>query len=438
MPARIRRLFSGTGGDRALLDGARALGRLATWWLRSDAVQRINAYPGQESMLRTPSLQRGEFLALFETKETNGWIDVAFGIPLEWQRDSTPDPRLPPSLRIVAADAPLSLTINKEREQASGWQLHLGAGCPDLSDFTSRELSAESAGAIVHAALRCCLRGATPALDVTASAAIGRYRLDTVDGLEPKLEVAKRLHVTRLFVASTQANAAAPDVPVVRVRDSARSAQLEEIACALDAPPRDGSFEERRDWYNRMSGRGGVDRERFYAESLVHDLAERLRSTRQLPDLDTLVICAGRVVEPILLAAETMRAERVIILREDDGEHSATNRSTEYFGQLTRHPAFETLHIPRHSSEAALHELLRGALRVDERVGVDITPGPKDIAIYLERFCRAWTGSAACTCTYLTSHTENGRALYGVADRITVLHPGGQDARRAEQQTDES
>jgi hypothetical protein len=423
MARRIRRLFHGTGGDRALIDGARALGRLATWWLDDAAVQRVRGYPGQESLLQPPSLRRGEFLALFETKATGGWIDDAFGLPLEWRRETMPDPRLPASLREVAATAPRTLTSDKERTESDSWRLYLGEGCPDLSDFIPCELPAESAGAIVHAALRCCIRGAMPALDVTASAAIGPYGIDVVSGLDSKLNAARRLCVKRLFVAPAQEYTKVADVNVVPTKEVARSAQLDEIACALDAPPVDGSFEERRDWYNRTAGQGSPNRVSFYAEYLVRDLAALLRATSELPDLDTLVICAGRIVEPILLAAETMRAERVILLHTDDGEDSATNRSTAYLQQLSRSPRVETVHFPRHATESQLHALLHGALREDERVGVDITPGPKDIALYLERLCRNWKGLAPCTCTYMTSHTENGRALYGVSDRITVLYP---------------
>lgn len=423
MPNRIRRLFKGTGGDRALIDGARALGRLAAWWLHDDARQRVLGYPGQDSLLPTPSLQKGEFLALFETKETAGWIDISFGIPLKWRRGPVHDPRLPPSLRAVAETAPLTLNLDSERGEADSWKLHLGDGCPDLSGFDANELPAESAGAIVHAALRCCLRGAVPALDVTASATIGAYGLTSVSGLDSKLRAARRLRMSRLFAAPSQEFTAVPDIEVVRAKDVARSAQLDEIASALDAPPIDGSFEERRDWYNRMGGRASPERVRFYADHLVRDLAELLRLTSELPDLDTLVICAGRVVEPILLAAETMRAERVVLLHTDDGEASAAKQSTAYFRRLSRCPKVETLHIPRHASEPQLQALLHPMLRPEERVGVDVTPGPKDIAIYLERVCRNSNRSRPWICTYMTSHTENGRALYGVADRITVLYP---------------
>jgi hypothetical protein len=270
------------------------------------------------------------------------------------------------------------------------------------------------------------MHGVSPSIQSTASARLGTLGLEGVDGIEEKCIAAARVGITEVAVARTQETPRSPSNAAVKLRPlfgGSITEQLANLVAALDAPPYEGTFEQRRDWYNRMPPGGSEQHTRFYAGSLVKDLASRIRENSAPPDLDTLVLYAGRIVEPLLLAAETLRAERVILLHSDDGKDSAPERSQELFAQLSRSPSIERVRLNRDATQHDVSAQLLQVLRHYDRIGIDITPGPKDVAFYLERFARAWKGPHRCTCTYITSSTDNGRARYGVSDRLLILYP---------------
>jgi len=411
--------------DDDVLELHARLGRLSSWWLDEDCLSRIRTIEGAASC-PTPELLAGEFAVLLKGTISRAWLQPAFAVPMRWTSESDrDDPRLPTSFRQLAAQIRRIAADSMKSRTASALQvdrffLVLGEGCPDLS---AQKIPAESAGAAMYAALHCAVHAVQPDRTKTASATLTLFGLEPVDGIDEKARAASRLGITQLLVAADQKHSCGDGVDSLRIVHAAGATPNEQRAQLLelfDTPPYDAPYKARRDWYNRTPTRR---RSEFYAAQLVREIAERAREQVALPDLDTLVICAGRVVEPLLLAAEAMRANRVILLHFDQGEMSAIERSRPLFDYLTHKPQVESIPLHREIGQDALHALLRERLSPLERIGIDITPGPKDIAIYLERFSRAWTGTTPCSFTYITSHTDNGRAIYGELDRVVVLNP---------------
>jgi hypothetical protein len=394
------------------------LGRLSTWWLADPVLDRLRAIIGHEPG-RNRSLLDGEFAVLFARIDGPEWLQPAFALPLRWaDGHAADDPKLPAHLRALADRIRRAVLRSPTAALPT---LHLGAGCPDLSRL---DMPADSAGAVLYASLHCAMHRVAPCPTRTASAALGTLGLDSIAGIEAKTHAAARIGIAEIAIAPRQgfdAMRCAKDVRLIPVAGASGEAQLAYVASLLDAPPTRGSFEERRDWYNRTPGRGSVEKLDFYSSALVRDLADAIRKAGPVPELDTLILCAGRVVEPMLLAAESLRARRVILLHDDAGEASAAERSRPHFSRLTCRPQVELLPTGIGVGPERLDELLRERVRPDERLGIDITPGPKHIAIYLERFARAWNGTHPCRCSYITSDTRHGVAIYGERDRLVFL-----------------
>lgn len=411
--------------DDQLLGVDAALGRLSSWWLSDPCVERIRAIEGGRGRA-TPSLLDGEFAVLFQRITDRPWLQPAFAVPLRWTTDPGCDESaLPSELQMLARHIRENMPRAGAPNHPTRFRLGIGAGCPSLADL---DMPAESAGAVLYAALRCAMHAVSPSQRNTASAKLGALGIESVTGIEDKCRAAARIGIREIAVARTQpvdATRLSPAVTIRRLDGASISEQLANLTTALDAPPTEGTFEQRRDWYNRTPAGSTRLHSSFYAESLVRDFAHHIREKAAPPDIDTLVLFAGRIIEPLLLATETLRAERVILLHADDGEDSARERSLSLLRQLSRRPSIEPVRLQRYSDQRELHGLLHGLLHANERIGIDITPGPKDVAIYLERFARAWQGKHKCVCTYIASHTENGRGVWGVNDQLVVLYPEG-------------
>lgn len=409
--------------DDELLGLDAVLGRLAVWWLSDASIARTEFIHGGRRR-PAPSLLEGEFAVLFQRLADHSWLQPALALPLRWTLDRDADESwLPRQLRSLAIHVRERMPPAGAPLEPGRFRLALGAGCPNLADL---DMPADSAGAVLYAALRCAMHEVSPSMTSTASARLGTLGLEGVDGIDEKCIAAARIGITEVAVARAQETPRSPSNASVKLRPLSGvsiTEQLAKLVEALDAPPYEGAFEQRRDWYNRMPPGGSEQHTRFYAASLVKDLASRIRDNSVPPDLDTLVLYAGRIVEPLLLAAETLRAERVILLHSDDGKESAPERSLALFAHLSRRPSIERVRLKRDATQRDVSVQLSQVLRHDERIGIDITPGPKDVAFYLERFARAWKGPHRCTCTYITSSTDNGRARYGVSDRLLILYP---------------
>jgi hypothetical protein len=414
--------ISKSPSDHELGELHRRLGQLTAWWLHDDCVARLRASNGPGAV-PAPTLLEGQFAVLFRRTLKRPWLQRAFALPLRWSnRVDSDDPRLPQELRDLA-DKVRRLTVGAgAAHEPKEFFLELGDGCPDLSRLN---MPAASAGAAMFAALHCAIHRVQPDRTKTASAELGIVGLEPVDGIEEKAHAAARLGIRELVVAPEQPEVRLEgclDLEIRRLSGRTMDEHRAKLIEVFDAPPYGAPFEQQLDWYNRMPGRSSDTRTAFYTKCLVRNIAERARAAVELPDIDTLLLCAGRVVEPVLLAAEALRARRVLLLYMDAGDQSAAKRSEASFSELTMKPKVELVGIRRDIDALSLHSQLLGLLSPHESVGVDLTPGPKDIAIYLERFARSWTGHQPCACTYITSHTENGRAVYGKHDRIVMLH----------------
>jgi len=419
----IRALFRPTVSDHALCAGSLALGRLASWWIRDAGRERIRQLPGLFDLLQEPVIEAGEFVALFRTVANSDVVAPAFGIPLRWERRERADERLPQGLNALERGARESIVAHATREHANAWKLCLGTHCPDLSWIEPHEFSCESAGAIVYATLRCALRGVTPAQRRTASATIGTYGLTAVDGLEAKFDAAKRLGIETIYTAPTQPEPKAQTAPKRQaLSGNGLEAQLEALAGELDAPPWDADYEVRLAWYNRSKS---ADRADFYARSLLPQLADRLRTQFTGCDVDTLVVAAGEQAEPVLLAATLFRARRVVLLYET--ENRSVKLCQAHFSSNPPPDGFHSIRISYRDHPIDLSTTLGPFVAERGGVGVDITAGPKNLAVELDR----WVQTAFPTrsqVTYTLRGADGNGARIGENDRVIFLKRRNDDA----------
>ncbi len=410
----IRTLFRTNVSDRELCAGALALGRLASWWISDAARDRIRQLPGLFDLLHEPVIEAGEFVALFETVANSAAVAPAFGIPLRWELRERGDDRLPQGLKALEHGARESIVAQAARDQANSWKLCLGEHCPSLSWIDRHAFSCESAGAIVYATLRCALRGVTPAQTRTASATIGAYGLTAVDGLPVKLDAAKRLGIETVYTAPVQPQPKAQSTPTLQaVAGNGLEAQLESLTGELDAPPWDADYEVRLAWYNRSKS---ADRADFYARSLLPQLADRLRTQFTGSDVDTLVVAAGRQAEPVLLSASLYRAQRVVLLYE----HDSLKPYHEHFKRNPLPQGFHPIQISYRDDTLDLAATLGPHMTEGCRVGVDITPGPKHVAVQLDRWAREMF-PAQSQVTYILSGSDEKGQKIGDEDRVIFL-----------------
>lgn len=421
----IDALYQEHVSTRALEDGAIALQRLASWWLSDSAVGQLKRDACTAGLVPPPSMNSGEFLALFERKSPSPVIAAGFAIPLEWREAKETnaskkmtridDSCLPIELRKIAKRerTRLAATLDGDaRERVLRTGLFLGEGCPDIS---TQQLTCSSAAAAIAATLRCKLQNFPPNPKVAVTAAIEEFGLQSVAGLQAKLIAAQKLGVVKVLVASNQTNDATQtdgvSIEIVSIKHGAPEEQLRDISAHFDAPPFNGSLAECFAWYHRARSVDQSSRVNFFAKELAPHIVKRLREVSYATQCDTLVLSDTLdFPELALVAAELHAARRVVVIELPSSGSSNSGVSARMkVGEALRMYGdgleVRAVAIERHASAEAIADQLSLVLTTSDRIGVDLTTGPKDLALQLA----AW-------------HEARGRLRpTRVAERITYI-----------------
>jgi len=439
-PVSIDALFLPEVSDLALDRGCCALGRLAHWWVRPEALHRA----GIDSVPPHGDLRSGEFVVLLRRNGASPVLERGLALPLRWASGPSHDPRLPAELRRLADEV-----LERWRDSgtaSSKASLWLGEACPDLRDV---RLTVESAGVILAAALRATERGFEFDPRVSATASLSERGVGTVEGLEAKLEIAGKLGLRTIFVARGQRpppllpNAihlgTAPEI--CEVPDLGVEQQLESVVLALDAPPAKGAVEARCEWYHRHRHAAG-DRTRageFFCDAIAHELAqaaiERMASTDPLKrGMRTMISIATGSWESTAFTAHVLRPSRILLL------HDTGARGVDYKEQTLRalqrqgacHGAFASVECAPWASagtvefemllESADERLRSIAERADADACIDLTGGTTlmKLALYQVAIRRGMH----CTVTDSMDHAK-GRTDVRTLRVISIPHGDG-------------
>lgn len=326
-----------------------ALGRLGSHWIRGEVLAKLGVASGG----RMP-LERGEFIVLLHRAGPSEVVHEGLALPLRWRSGAEEDARLPRELAVLARavarggnaasiDAGESAVDRRNieprtatpreatpstpagpdaRADAPPFTLWLGDGCPDLSEVS---IPAASAGAMLRATLDAARDGLEIDDDVTATATWGGADLGPVDGLEAKLEAARRLGLPKVFVSKYQYPLPeAGTTRAVPLEGRGAHQQLHALLLALDAPPVAGALDARIAWYERHAGHP-AERARageFFCQVLARPLAEARRACDPpiAGPTSVLVAIASGSAESAAFAACAHRPERVVLLRESGSE----------------------------------------------------------------------------------------------------------------------
>jgi hypothetical protein len=320
----IEALFAERVPPLARRRGIHALGRLAAWWLRDEVLAEF----GQD-IRPAQALRPGEFVVLLMRSRASEVVRDGLALPLKWQSAPRDDSRVPRSLaelaRRVVAATPSGATVPADL------RLHLGEGCPDLSAI---DIAPESAGAMLAATLEAARVSAELDARVSATATWGGTDLGPVDGLSIKLATARRIGLERVFVSRFQYPIDALDQDLAQRLDGRNATeQVNTLLLALDAPPRDGSFETRCGWYHRHARNPArrAQSEDFFCSALAVELAERWRreDPSPPPSPDRLVVIASGRAASAVFAACAHRPPEVVVLHEDSPQGVAYAERTE-------------------------------------------------------------------------------------------------------------
>jgi hypothetical protein len=313
--AEIEALFEARVTDLARRRGYTALGRLAAWWLRDDALRALG-----KDVSAVNDLRPDEFVVLLMRSRPSDTVHEGLALPLCWKPTRKKDPRLPRRLAELAdriEGAPRAAA-----DKHGDFRLYLGDDCPDLSEI---DIASESAGAMLAATLESARLSAELDATVTATASWGATDLGPIDGLSAKVAAARRLGLTRVFVSRFQYPIDAADAELVaRLEGKNATEQVHALLLALDAPPAKGSFDARCEWYHRHA-RSASSRARaqsFFCSSLAAELAERDRLGRHEPLArpDRLVVIASGRAESAVFAACLHRPTELMVLHESSAQ----------------------------------------------------------------------------------------------------------------------
>jgi len=317
--------LSGDAGAKSIDDMLhRGLGRRLSDWLN----------PAERERLGEPHcpvrLQPGEFGVLLCPVSATGPLQAGLVLPCRWLSPSDSDAssaakRVPKGLRELADGSAVRLSAMQcvdrndahARQFVSGARLAVGECIGNLSDF---KLSPESAGAALAVTLALAALKASPRLDCAVSATVHpNHGLGLVSGLADKVDAARRANITEVFVANAQGDR--PEGCTVIDGHSA-SAQFSSLMLKFDAPPEDGTKEEKWRWYKRVSGASDPASKHaanvFYVKNLVESAAASARASASgLTSVDELVLMATGSQEPSLASIALHRPKRLIVLTID-------------------------------------------------------------------------------------------------------------------------
>jgi len=216
-------------------------------------------------------------------------------------------------------------------------------------------------------------------------------------------------------VASNQTNDATQadggSIEIVSIKHGAPEEQLRDISAHFDAPPFNGSLAECFAWYHRARSVDQSSRVNFFAKELAPHIAKRLREASCAAQCDTLVLTDTLdFPELALVAAELHAARRIVVIElpSSGSSNRGVNARMKVSEALQKYgDGLEVcaVTIERHATAEAIAEQLSSLLTASDRIGVDLTTGPKDLALQLA----AW-------------HEARGRLRpTSVAERITYI-----------------
>lgn len=399
LSAALNRYRDGAPDSASLRSLHGALGRLASRWLSDDCLRRVGHF---DTAARDSALP-GEFLLLFARDGSSQVLREAFTLPVRWVPRKTSDPRLPQDLARLANDL-----IGKEKVE--GFSLELGEHCPSLADFTATALPCESAGAILTATLRAVRHGGE--IDPTISATASWNHEDgpgPVEGTDRKITEACAWGVAQVFVPKhdSTANAAA-------MRLGVGPSGVDALTRALNMPPVGQDLMTQSRWQEAASRQGHPRAISFYAQSLVEAIAADAHTrwvsknpNAKLPVGGTLVISVSTQLEATLLSVAVHRPERLVILELPE-PRGKPRGETEGLPATLRHLGVSCpMQMPRlgsiHPTPDDIAASLDGRLLAGRSVTVNVTPGPKDLALALYSWARH-TGAT----TWITVQESDG------------------------------
>lgn len=317
--------LSGHAGAKSIDDMLfKGLGDRLSDWLQPSVRERRGV---PHSPVR---LQPGEFGVLLCPASATGPLQAGLVLPCRWLCPSDSDAscaaeRVPRRLRELADGSAVRLSAMQcvdrndaeARQFVSGARLAVGECIGNLSDF---ELSPESAGAALAVTLALAALKASPRLDCAVSATVHpSHGLGPVSGLADKVDAARRANITEVFVANAQGDR--PEGCTVIDGHSA-SAQFSRLMLKFDAPPENGTEEEKWRWYKRVSGASDPASKRvaieFYVRHLAELAADSARASASVPtSVDELVLMATGSQAPSLASIVLHRPKRLIVLTID-------------------------------------------------------------------------------------------------------------------------
>lgn len=395
--------LSGHAGARSIDDMLhKGLGRRLSDWLKPAERERL----GEPH--RPVRLQPGEFGVLLCPASATGPLQAGLVLPCRWISSSDSDAlsaaeRVPRRLRELADGSAVRLSamrcVDRNDARATEYvfsaRLAVGEYIGDLSDF---ELSPESAGAALAVTLALAALKASPRHQCAVSATVDpNHGLGPVSGLAHKVEAARRANITEVFVASAQGDrvegCTVIDVP-------GASAQFSSLMLKFDAPPVQGTDEDKWSWHKRVSGSSDQASKRaaiqFYVKYLAklaaESAAESARaSASDLTSVDELVLMATESQAPSLASIALHRPKCLTVL-------TINAKSREFADDLTELcKGLEGL-VPAESRQVMLEDWIESdepSAPVARRM-VDLTGGTTAAKIRALEYARKRGMSVSC------------------------------------------
>lgn len=410
---RLRRVARGILADdpASCAHAVRELGPLSVC-LTPQVLDQAARHPS-----RPPWVKPSQFVADDEIRILIAWreppefpLRPAFPLPLRWRRGAD-DPGLPESLLDLAQGIRSTMGIEE-----FGLCRSTAFETIDMS-LAGLQLGSESAWPALCAQL--CLRrqNLRNRPEVTATAIF-----DPNEGPRPvergsltsKVEAAADAGVTWLFVAPAdrrKAESAAGQRLNIGVLNASTAPMemLEPMLAVLEAPPGPGSPLERRiEYYQHLHPWNREGAQDYYVDQLLGELVRRCADTHAVKFRDlrggTLVSMLSTNPENLLFSVAVLRPRRLLALHSDASgpDHARVRRILEH--EELRETEVECRSFGSMDDDSYLsriHELLQSVGDAQGPLVLDVTPGPKPVAILMTR-----TLSRAHGIVYLQTKTH--------------------------------
>lgn len=415
---------------------SRSIGKhLAPWW----SPHATPCWPGDDQMCMLVLLA----LADSAPDALRSKLARGFFLPLKWERRTTPDTRLPPSLLELAARVRAELGIDDD------WQLMLWTMTTDPLVELDPLLSWDSAWTTLAAGLLVATQGGRMRRGILASAAFDSARKEVrgVKGLASKIEAIRRLRAGTPDLASPQGDPAAEvtlfvaasdveeardltrddtwlhiatyQVPASNTHKLSLPKLLEPHLDLLAVPPQEGGH-KLLEWLNRatLSSRAISSYYEDVLPWLAQGVQERLPDSLRGRQVHTLLIAAGdQNTQQAQLLTLALRPERVVMTSVG----KSGDRATAFHTWLTQtSPSTLYTHVPlparpsREHVDALCAQLLAQGDTGEEVIVVDVTAGTRAMLWMMQ----AAAQRVGAQLTYIEHERQEERIVYG---RETLL-----------------